>query len=63
MKTIILLIALLFAYQIVEARPHPKKQRHQNKIFQRHLQSRKDNSFVMNQSFKPRGQFFLPKIW
>lgn len=63
MKTLILFLVFTFAYQIADAKPHPKRQKHQNKIFQRHLQSRKDNSFVMNQSFKPRGQFFLPKIW
>lgn len=64
MKTLFLILALTFIFDItVTAKPHPKKQRHQNLIFQNHLQSVKSNSFEMNQSFKPKGQYIFFKLF
>jgi len=63
MKKLVLILVLLFAYNLIQAKPHPKQQRHQNKIFQRHLQSQKSNSFEMNQSFKPKGQYIFFKLF
>lgn len=62
MKKLIFILLLSIICSTVSAKPHPWKQRHQNRIFQMHLQHSHSEGLAMNQSFAPKSQAILPKF-
>lgn len=63
MRTLALIIMIVGMMSInAQSKSSHKKLRHQNRIFQRHLQCSERSTIAMNQSFKPRGQSMFPKV-